>query len=90
MARGTCSFRQVQFHLAFRVLQRPVDIVELDLAELHVRAVERKEPLKSRGRGMAGKAQVPDSAKALLFFEIIQDAPPGIGIDIIGVFIDIV
>ena len=33
---------------------------------------------------------MPDSAQALLLFEIVQDAPFRIGIDIIGVFIDIV
>ena len=39
---------------------------------------------------MGGKAQVLDAAQALLLHKIVDDAPPGIGVNIHVVFIDVV
>ena len=73
-----------QVHLFLAVLESPVDVVELQLAELHVLAVGLQEPLEHRHRPVAGEAQVADAAVLLLLHQVVIDAVLGVqvGVDV--------
>ena len=73
-----------QGHLLPVVLEGPVHVVQLQLAELHILSVGGQEALQYRKLPVAGEAQVPDAAVSLLLHEIVIDAVPGvqIGVDV--------
>ena len=71
-----------QIHLLLAALESPVDVVELQLAELHVLAVGLQEPLEHRHRPVAGKAQVADAAVFLLLHQIVIDAVLGVQVGV--------
>ena len=52
------------------MLESPVQVVELQLAEFHIFAIGVQEAFQHRQIAMAGKAQVPDAAVALLCHQI--------------------
>ena len=66
------AVRAQQIDLLLRVLQLPVHIVQLDLAEFELLAVVIQKARQSVRRRVAGKAQVADAALRLLLLEIGQ------------------
>ena len=64
--------------LFLRLLHRPVEVVQLKLAEVHHVAVLVHDLLESGKVSVAGKAQEPDPALLFLLHEIVDDAPLGI------------
>ena len=78
-----------QFALGLGILQGPVQIVELDLAEFHMLSVGIQELLQILRRAVAGEAQMLDPPLPLLFNEIFDNAPTGIGIGGIGVLTNV-
>ena len=79
-----------QLALGLGILQRPVQIVELDLAEFHMLPVSIQELLQILRRAVAGKAQMLNSAQSFLFNKIVNDSPAGISIGGVGILADIV
>ena len=73
-----------------RVLKRPVQVVELNLAELHLIAVAVQEVLQAVVARVAGEAQVADAAKLFLLQEVVHDAPAGVGIGLDGLLVHVV
>ena len=63
-----------QLHLFAAVLEGPVDVVQLQLTELHILAVGVQKPLQHRQVPVAGEAQVADTAAPLLLHQIVVDA----------------
>ena len=63
-----------QLDLRFRVLERPVEVVDLKLAELHILAVGFEEALKHIVMPVAGEAEVADAPIALLLDEVVVNA----------------
>ena len=59
-----------QLDLCLRVLESPIQIVQLNLAELHVLTVGVQESLHHIIAAMDGKAQVADTAGLPLLHEI--------------------
>ena len=60
--------------LLLAVLERPVQVVDLQLAELHVVAVGVQEALQHVRRAMAGEAQVADAAVLHLLAQVAHRA----------------
>ena len=71
-------------------LDGPVQIVQLDLTELHLLAIALQKSGEAGKVRVGGEAQVLDTAQALLFHKVVDDAPPGVGVNIHIVFIDVV
>ncbi len=63
-----------QLNLGPGVLEGPVHVIELNLAELHVLPVGVQEPLHDRKGAVDGKAQMADSAVLFLFHQVGEDA----------------
>ena len=80
--------QQLAFFL--RLLQRPVQIVELDLTELHFLPMPLQKLLQRGQTRVRGEAQMPDPAIFLLLQQIRDDVPPRVLIDPDGVFVDVV
>ena len=72
------------------LLQRPVHIIELNLAKFHLIAVQIQEFAQIFQTSMAGKAQMPDAPAPLLLHKILDDAPTGIQIGGQGIFAHVV
>ena len=71
-------------------LDGPVQIVQLDLTELHLLAIALQKSGEAGKVRVGGKAQVLDAAQTLLLHKVVDDAPLGVGVDIHIVFIDVV
>ena len=73
-----------QFDLGLRVLKVPVQIVDLQLAELHVLSIGVEEALQHRVGAVGGKAQMADAARGFLLHQIVVDAVLGVevGVDV--------
>ena len=73
-----------QLHFLLSPLEGPVDIVELELAELHVLPVGLQEALEHRHGPVTGEAQMADAAVSLLLQQVVQNAVLGvqIGVDV--------
>ena len=79
-----------QFHLGLGILEGPVQVVELDLAELHVVPVSLQEAAHHRHAGVGGEAQALDPARGLLLLEVGIDAVLGVQIGVDVHFADVV
>ena len=86
---GEAGFLQDAAFL-LRVLQLPVHIVQLDLAELHLPAVLPDKLLQSLRPGVAGKAQVPDAALLLLPEEVFEPVLFRVAVILHRVFVHVV
>ena len=73
-----------QLHLGLRVLEMPVDIVQLDLTEFHFLSISLQEALHDVIASMGGEAQVADAAIPFLLPQIVHNAVlfVQIGVDI--------
>ena len=76
--------------LLFRILQCPVQVVQLDLTEFHFISAVVQEFFQCFRMRVAGKTQVADASQFLLFHKIIQNPPPLIHIGLDGVFVHVV
>ena len=63
-----------QLHLSLCVLQAPVQIVQLDLAEFHMFAIRVQEPFHDRDAAMGREAEMADAPGFLLLEQMVQDA----------------
>ena len=79
-----------QFTLALGILQRPIQIVQLNLAEFNVLAVNIQKLLDGIVGCMGGKAQMTDAALLFLLHKVIHDAPLGRGVGGHGKFAHVV
>ena len=80
----------VVVYIPLGVLEGPVDIVELDLAELHVLAVGLQKALHHVVAAVGGKAQVADAALGLLLQQIVQNAVLRVQVGVDVHFADVV
>ena len=80
---GNVPFFQ-KFHLVFRVLETPVDIVYLQLAEFHVLPVLVQKPPDDGQGAVRGKAEMADAPVFLLLFQVGENAVAlvQIGVDV--------
>ena len=78
------------FTLLLGVLESPVKIIELYLAELHLVPAHLQELLKSFGGAVAGKAEVLYAAVRLLLKEVIKVFVLGVAVIAHGVLVDVV
>ncbi len=62
-----------KFYLLLRLLELPVHIIKLDLAELHMLAVSFQETLHDIIIPMSGESQMPDPSVLLLLHQILED-----------------
>ncbi len=79
-----------QLHLGPGVLEGPVQIVDLELAELNMVPVGLQEAAHHRHTAVGGEAQVPDAAVGFLGGKVSVDAVLGIQVGIDVHFADIV
>ena len=77
------------FTLLLGVLESPVKIIELYLAELHLVPAHLQELLKSFGGAVAGKAEVLYAAVRLLLKEVIKVLILGVAVVVYGVLVDV-
>ena len=61
-------------HFALRVLERVIEIVQLQLAKLHVLAIRFQEPTDSLRRSVRRKAQMANAPAFLLFNQVAERA----------------
>ena len=78
------------FTLLLGVLESPVKIIELYLAEFHLVPAHLHELLKSFGGAVAGKAEVLYAAVRLLLKEVIKVFVLGVAVIAHGVLVDVV
>ena len=62
-----------QIHLFSAVLEGPIQIIELDLTELHIFAIGIQKTLQDIHAAMAGEAQMTDPAVLFLLHQIAVD-----------------
>ena len=67
-----------QLILFLCLLEGPVQIVQLNLAELHVVAADIQTTVQQLHPPVAGKAQMADAALLFLLPEIVQNVPAGV------------
>ena len=78
-----------QFALFLRLLQRPVEIIQFDLTELHLVCVLFQKCLQ-RGHACVGReAKMADTSVFFLLQQIWENAPALVFIDGNGIFIDV-